>query len=356
MTTKTRGPYWGTYVVLIVLLLSTVGLVVVQVATANTATKVESTLFSVLQFIFSLAFAWILTKVVTEQQFVESQRKFAIGAFRRIREIERSLSRTQKYVTNAEGRMERTAGSDFAVIRAGLMNAQDAVRSSIADWADIIGDEIEVTNEIRRLKQMKAEAEDGSPETDLGRREEKESTSIPIATNVEERIVRLTNELPAEMRVDLEEEEEEDGVTLAFDYFGDQWKENKALELYAFWEPGDSFKGNLDSVQVGTILFIARGMTEHRNGVLLVYDALGSWIAVVMNECAELGCDYDDFRLALERFYDRPLLPKSFGGTPLAATVVSIEDLDETLERRYFRLRVSKLPEHPCVDDMLIEE
>lgn len=354
MPNKSHRPHWGTYMVLVALLLGTVGLVVAQVVTANTATKVESALFSVLQFIFSLAFAWILTKVVTEQQFVESQRKFAIGAFRRIREIERSLNRTQKYVTNAEGRTERSQGSEFAVIRAGLMNAQDAVRSSIADWADIIGDEIEVTNEIRRLRQLKAEADEGNLEGDLGRRDEKGPAAASTDTDIDNQIVRLTSELPAEMRVALEEEEV-DGISLAFEYLGNQWKKNQALELSAFWEPGDSFKGNMDSVQLGATLFIARGMTEHRNGVLLVYNAQGNWIAVVLNECTEVGCDYDDFLYALERFYGRPLLPKSFGGTPLAAKVVAINDADEKREGRHFRLRVSKIPDHPCAQESIEE-
>lgn len=354
LTTKTHSPHWGTYVTLIALLVGTVGLVILQVATANTATKTESALYSVLQFIFSLAFAWILTKVVTEQQFIESQRKFAIGAFRRIREIERSLNRTQRYVTNAEASSERSAVSDLAVIRAGLLNAQDAVRSSIADWADIIGDEIEVTNEIRRLKQLKSETDDGVQDGEVNRPDEKRSPRAMEVTTLEDRIEKLASALPAEIRADLDEEEDEE--ELALDYLGDLWKQNRFLELTAFWEPGDSFAGSVDEIDAGTSLYIARGLTEHRNGVFLVYDANGKWIGVVTNECAELGCDYDGFVRALEKFYDRPLLPKSFGGIPLAATVIDIENFNATTERRYFRLRISTLPEHPCIEGITEDE
>jgi hypothetical protein len=65
---------------------------------------------------------------------------------------------------------------------------------------------------------------------------------------------------------------------------------------------------------------------------------------------------YDTFVRALEKFYDRPLLPKSFGGTPLAATVIDLEDFNATTERRYFRLRISKLPEHPCTEGIIEDE
>jgi hypothetical protein len=342
LTAKTGKPSWVMYVMLVGLLLATILLVIFQVSTANTATKTESALFSVLQFIFSLAFAWLLSRLVTEQQFIESQRKFAIGAFRRIREIERSLNRAQKYISSAEGRAGQEGHSDFAVVRAGLLNAQDAVRSSIADWADIIGDEIEVTNEIRRLKQLKSDADEAPVAVDLGRKDSQGGQSLESDIRLNSEIQRLTSALSAEMRADIEVNEL-NGVEGALYYLSDEWRKKRSLEFNAFWEPRDSFSGGLDEINVGSSVYIAKGIKKNRDTALLVYDSGGNWIAVVTNLCP--NCSYDDFITAVGDFYGSQLIPKSFGGDPLVATVIAMKEYDGEVGRRYFRIVMEVQPD-----------
>lgn len=323
------------YLLLAVLLVATVALIVVQVAGANTATRTESALFNVIQFALSLAFAWILARLVTEKQFVDSQRKFAIGAFRRIREIERSLLRTRKYVDETFTSRRKIAVSDLAVIRTGLTNTSDTVKSSIADWADIIGSEIELSNEITRLKRLTSEDFGGEGGHD---------EAAPTAKEIKKKISQLAQELPAELRAEIEGEEL-DKVEIGRMFLETLWEESKAIELEAFWERDDSFSRDLSPIRLGQNVSIARGFTEHRRDALFLYDSDQEWIAVVTNLCLDVGCNYPDFVHALEDFYGRPLLPRVFKGNPLSAVVTEIREMDKEGGRQYVVVKVSEKPD-----------
>lgn len=84
---------WPKIVVLFLLFLLCVALVLIQVGRSEIATKLESALLSGLQFLASLAFAWVLSFWVFEIGYKDKQKKFALGAFRRIKEIERNIVR-----------------------------------------------------------------------------------------------------------------------------------------------------------------------------------------------------------------------------------------------------------------------
>lgn len=325
--------HWSIYISLVILLVGVVALAVAQVFTANSATKLESSLFNILQFLFSLLFALLLSRILTEQQFFESQRKFAIGAFRRIKEIERSLTRTFTYVLKADNATRGIPLPELTGIRVGLMSTQDAVRSSIADWSDIIGDEIEVANEIERLKRSKIEND-----IELDYVGVNQATS---ASALEGKIAELKNELPQELRISVGDEPE-DGVEKALKFLRSEIKEHEKLNLAAFWDAKDSFNKDAAHIKVGDTVYIAYGLTKNRNASMLVYDQDGNWIAVVTNLCADIGCDYDDFFEALAKLYHQSLLPRSFGGTPLQATVTETEELDEKLKRQYFYIQIEK--------------
>lgn len=333
----------GSIVTLSVLIIGILGLVIAQVLTANTATKLETALFNVLQFLTSLAFALILSRIVTESSYLESQRKFAIGAFRRIKEIERSLARTNKFVVKARLEAENIDEGRLDTIRVSLMNAQDTVKSSIADWSDIIGNEIDVANEIQRLKELQEDVD----ESGVDKTPDRQSSQSHPSQSVSAKIAELSRELPPELRVAIDMKDE-DFMEDATNYLAEKWKEKRGIELTAFWEPRDSLKKNIDGIAEGDTVFIARGITEHRKGALLIYDVDDNWIGVVMNECAGVGCGYGDFVNVLEKFFGRPLLPRMFDGTPIAAVVTSIKQFDTEVERQYFTLFVDRLPEHEC--------
>lgn len=248
-------------------------------------------------------------------------------------EIERSLSRTQKYVSNAKSSKPSDFSAKLEAIDISIVNAQDTVKSSIADWTDIIGDEIEVTNEVRRLKKTR------NYQTEI------DSELIPptndSSENIrEEKIEKLQNSLPAEIRVSLAEEDK-NPFEAGYEYLADICENKKTLELTGFWDKSDSFTASPADLKCGDSVTVARGMTTSRNGVLLAYNAQDNWFGVITNPCADINVDYDCFVSVFEMFYEKEFLPKVFDGTPLEATVLEVFELDLKLDRQYFRLEVN---------------
>ena len=78
---------------IVVCALGIFSLIAAQVEYAKEATELAIALFNALQLLLSLGFAWILSGSVSQSHFQEMQKKFAMAAFRRIKEIERALLR-----------------------------------------------------------------------------------------------------------------------------------------------------------------------------------------------------------------------------------------------------------------------
>ncbi|AGC76129.1 hypothetical protein LX97_00805 [Nonlabens dokdonensis] len=116
---------------------------------AEDPTDTETALFAFLQFIFSTFLAWILANYSSKKEFEASQKKFAISAYRRINEIERGVD-SLIAVTTTHSKINNTG--DLKFIEAIGNNIQNTIQSSIADWADVIGEEIATENEIEKLK------------------------------------------------------------------------------------------------------------------------------------------------------------------------------------------------------------
>jgi drug/metabolite transporter (DMT)-like permease len=49
--------------------------ITMQIVTSNNQTKIEATLFNILQFIFSIAFGWYVTKITTANEFQQNQKR-----------------------------------------------------------------------------------------------------------------------------------------------------------------------------------------------------------------------------------------------------------------------------------------
>ena len=330
------------YLLLSLLLIVTIFLVISQINSAQSATKLESTLFNILQFILSAGFAWFVSKYVTEAQNEESQRKFAIGAFRRIKEIELSLERTQKYIDNSIKKDKSKSNQEnFSVIKVSLQNAQDTVRSSIADWSDIIGDEIRVSKEIERLKMLRGD-ESYNKSDKSGKTENAENEIDSINKSID----KLLKELPLELQ-EIIERRDENEIQIGMEELLHEWQKNGEIILDAFWEPDDTFQENLDNIKIGDEVTIARGYTQGRKDALLVYNSNNKTIAVVTNKT---DFSYNKFVNIMEDFFDRDLIPISFNGTPIKAEVINIEDFDKQIERKYFQIKIDKIPSYSGIN------
>lgn len=317
---------WGSLVLFSILLLCSIGLVVVQVANITSPTKLELSLVSALQYICSIGFTWLLSLMVFENTYKEKQKKFAIGAFRRIKEIERNIQRTQEHIDQS-----LKDGDDLKsclkVAQFSLVNAQDTVNSSISDWADIIEDELEISAQIEKL-----ESADNSNGKDK---------AIDFAMS--EQIANLSKKLPPELRnKNVKEPSKVEKVKEATISLGKSAIEEGYLRLRAFWEPRDAFMKDLSQLSVGSKVYVARGITNTRTGAILLYDEDGNSLAVVTNRCGQLHCGYDVFADALDEIFGRTLRPKMFGGQPVQAEVEEIEEFDPKSERQYLSVKVYK--------------
>jgi hypothetical protein len=313
----------GKLLVLGLLLVSAIVLVIIQALNAKTASRLEVSLISSLQFIFSIAFTWILSQVAFESSYKEKQKKFAIGAFRRIKEIERNVTRTQDYIEQSL-RDENDHKSCLKVAKSNLINAQDTINSSISDWADIIEDEIEISSQIDKLESG-AELVSASTEKNL---------------SINPEIDELSKKLPPSLRIkrsifDDSTKSVKDSVI----QLGKLILEDGYLELRAFWEPRDAFMKDFSGINVNDNVYVARGITNTRTGAILLYDEEGNSLAVVINGS---GGKYENFADALDNIYDRTLRPKMFGGKPVQAEVIKVEDYDPKSERQYIKVRVYK--------------
>lgn len=327
---------WQKGLIFVLTLGAIVAISVVQIVSVDSTTKTEATLFNLLQFFFSLFFAWFLSLYFGEAQFAASQKKFAIGAFRRIKEIERTINRTQKYVTYLERDENPITRAKIIAVNGGLDAMKDTVASSIADWSDIIGDEIEITRELNKLKNLRSADEEAHQKV----------SNDSISTENEAKISELKKALPAELVSEFEIDEE-DRAKAALEALNDNYHENNKLVLSGFWESDGGFANNLSDISVGHRVFVAKGIAGQRTGALIVFNDKDEQVAVVTNACYVPGGSYDDFVDAIELFYDRTLIPKCFGGHPLTAIVESIEEYDHASERHHLTISIEQQPMHP---------
>jgi hypothetical protein len=326
----------------IALFVGVIVLAAVQITGAENVTKTELALFNILQLIFSIGFSWIISSYFSEAGFIESQKKFAIGAFRRIKEIERSISRAQTLLNTDQDERDGKQLHRHQPVMISLMSAQDAVNSSIADWGDIIGDEIHLTKEIIRLKALRKSADKFEKEylDNLGKSKKEDE-------DLEREINELKSRLPASLR--LEEDNKERIYEMAEYYLNEEMNTTGKIVLTGFWEENDTFSGNLSNVSVGDTLYISRGFTENRRNVLLAYDKEDKWVGVITNKFMsyhdDIDIDYDSFLEFFEHCLDYAFIPKSFGGTPLPIKITEKEEINEN-GHQYFEavLNVKDVP------------
>lgn len=97
---------------------------------------------------FSLSVAWFTQKILSRYEYVKNLRERAVSSYRRIKDLKSSISMlgTDVHSINLEG-------SSFGTIVKLISLTAD---SAVADWADIIGDEILIDSKLDELKKEEA--------------------------------------------------------------------------------------------------------------------------------------------------------------------------------------------------------
>lgn len=254
-------------VVLAILTAATIGLQLLNSTDSPSAT--ETALFSVLQFAFALAFAYLLARWSSRREYQDRQREFAIAAYRRIREIRRVADRLEARAMAALG-SDTDLHQDLDVMREMAHGLCETARSSAADWADLIGREIETIEQLesRHASQQEPPTEETPRLIDLTRGDD---------------VTRLLDSLPPVLRAEAREDYRQDEHDAALRVLEDAIEERGFLQLRAFWEPDDKFDAPVTEVRVEDPMVVAIGDAGSRVGALLAYTSDGRSVGVVTN-------------------------------------------------------------------------
>lgn len=330
-------------IVILLGVLAGAALVLQVVRASATASKTETALFGVLQFVFSIAFAWLLTRVSAKREFEESQRQFAIAAYRRIREIDSGVERLLVRLRNQLPTASEETARELEVVMAIAIGIRSSTKSSIADWGDIIGEEI-VT--VERIANIRSEQE-GFVEFPTDSRKSrarlpKESAiSLQRLEASQKRVETLLESLPYSLRI-LESEETpvEVSITSEAARIESELKAQGFTDLRGYCDEG--FPRHPRQDEIGSEIVIRLSDVSGRVGILTAY-ASDVPIGVILNTTE------GDYRSCLE------VMARVFNATSVTGTLVSI-DVHEQTNTCHFTVRVTRDSIRPDPEPAEIED
>lgn len=309
--------------------LLTVGTVLLQVykSGANT-TKVETTLFGILQFVFSIVFAWLIATTTSEREFVQSQKQFAIAAFRRIKEIEKGVQRLLLRVSEKQERVSGDILQELNVIREISIGINETIKSSIADWADIIGEELQTIQKIEEIQESREPTPSDVVPIEFEKRSsiEGDKEIIKELRVTQDSISELISSLPSSLQaiakpnVERWERIEEQVQLLRIEK-----REEGFIMLNGFYESG--FERDIFEFSEGDTLFVGLGdAPEKRLVALVVKDADNKSVGIITNH---LPLSYDEGIRAIIECVGKSNFQ------------IQITDIDRTTpdERHYFQAK-----------------
>ena len=273
---------------LILLLIATIATISLEIVFSGPqSTKLETSLFSILQFICSLGFSWFLARLSLGDEFQRSQRQFAISAYRRIIEINNAVNRLITRSTTNKDDFDTTHELD--VINEIGIGIRESIRSSISDWADIIGNEIKAVEKIQLIREQQTieQQMEGFPVGAKSQSQENESNRA---------IEQLLSTLPSSLKIVADD--------IGRDYSSRREKGRKRLlrevkekgyiEVEGFHESPD-FETDIYNFKEGDILHVRTGDDKgSRIGVIIAYDDNGSSVGVIVNKLSGIAESYSD--------------------------------------------------------------
>ncbi len=325
----------------VVLGILAVGTILLEIAlTDDQTTKLESALFGILQFIFSIGFAWVIARVSMKAEFIASQKKFAISAFRRIREIHLGVRRLRSRLQQQLPFSTKDTRHELDVVEAIASGVADSIQSSMADWSEVIGEEIV---KLERIQELRSECvpESGIPplpqpvaiqgskliyQQDRGKDEEIDNliASLPYPLQALARAER--RESPEELVEELDAERRENGF----------------VEIDGFWDP--TFDLDVRSLSPGKKLVCRVGDVAKRVGALMAYDDTGRSVGVITNKLSSHS--YGCFSEALMQHV---------GKSQFHIEIIGIAEEDMG-DRHYFKAKIAEYRERIVFNDSESEE
>jgi hypothetical protein len=160
--------------------------------TTPMTTPRETALYNALELGLSLGFGWTLQRIDAKKQFHESLKQFALSAYRRINDIEKSVKRIKGEINKMRLTYPQTKVHELDILRMAAEEMDDTVNSSIADWSDFIGEELSKKERIQELQREQQVLE------------VQHVVETEKVLEIRNEINRLRLELPALMRPDVQ--------------------------------------------------------------------------------------------------------------------------------------------------------
>jgi hypothetical protein len=294
-------------------------------------TQRETALFGALQFLLTVGFTWLSTRALSRRDFEDSLRRFAIGAYRRIADIDRMTRRMQSETRNMLAQAGETEARNLAVIEAIATDTCQVVRSSISDWGDVIGDELLAIERISRLEQEKelleGQREAAPPD------EASSSAKDQKVTELKKSIEALVLRLPPRLQLDaVEDTRKLRRASRAAEWLTREHRKQRGLTLSVV--TGDIYRHDRDvaSIQPSENVQIVK---LDRQGGLDVTDAKGAVLGRLQNNTP---LDYDAFAEAMLVCY---------GECPIPARVLRLKGSERRGKDQYawFEIQIAREPQ-----------
>jgi hypothetical protein len=189
------------------------------------------------------------------REFEEGQRTFAVAAYRRICEIDMSASRLINRIRARTTHEDSVVLSELNTLLAVALGIRQTARSSIADWADVIGEEIAAMEQIEEIKD--------EHDATLTRHsvQDRKLAMLPLLSWPHWRVSWSCWQPSCRLRYVCwrasDPNEPHKGWRRANGWLEDRLKHDGFLELGGFWEPNEGFERGPEGIAAGDRLKVA---------------------------------------------------------------------------------------------------
>jgi hypothetical protein len=161
--------------------------------------QTENVLYSTFEIVFSLYIGYFIQRIDTMRQFQERLKQYGFSAYRRIMDIRKSIDRSLTAIDQMNKNYPKDKTNDMDILRSMLEGTSDTVESSVLDWSDIIGEEI---NKKAKADQLEEVLKISETRSILG-----EETQINLA-EIRMELEKLKSEIPAVLQTNYSGQEE----------------------------------------------------------------------------------------------------------------------------------------------------
>jgi hypothetical protein len=231
----------------------------------------------------SLSIAWFTQKYLSRIAYFGNLKDRALGAYRRISDIKKSVDMLDSEVGKTAASLEKTDKSYFRGIQFGIELIKVTVLSSMADWTDVIGEDLAKKDKLNDLQQIERSIETNV--LDNG-----ELNKARKLEEIREEINRVKQTLPHLLRfenIGLENDFPRGGRVspVIMQYFLKSIMEKSAIYLTV--ESRGVDKNDFSDLKNREPFVVVEDVAAG-NSYLVVHDSSGEWIGEVINPFDEV--------------------------------------------------------------------